>query len=149
VPADVPVPEVAQALRLTLGRLGRRLRRLQVDVGPADGITFLELALLVRLARDGACAVSDLARGEKVTSQAVSAAVAGLQRRGLADTAVDPQDRRRTLVAINGAGRQELSSREDVLIQRLSAALAHRFSPAELRRLQQATALLDRLADLL
>lgn len=147
---DAPLPEgVAQQLRLTLGRLGRRLRRLQVDAGASDGVTFLELAVLMRVHREGACTVTELARGEKVTTQAVSAALAGLQRRRLVDTAVDPRDRRRTVVTVSNAGRRELANREDVLIERLTSVLADRFSSAELRQLDTATALLERLADLL
>lgn len=140
---------VAAELRLAVGRLSRQLRRLFAEARGSDEPTFLELAILQRLERVGASAVSELARGERVTTQAVSAVVAGLQRRGLVDTSTDPGDRRRTVVTVNARARSLLTQREQRITERLEAVLATTCSPAERRLLAQAAAVLDRVADAL
>ena len=113
------------------------------------GPSFLELAVLLRLDRMGPCSAGALAAGERVTSQAVSAALAGLRRRGLVRVTTDPADRRRSVVGISDAGRDTLDSRERQLGDRLTEVVAASFTAAELRTLRAAAPLLDRLADVL
>ena len=96
----------------------------------------------------GPCSAGALAAGERVTSQAVSAALAGLRRRGLVRVTIDPADRRRSLVEIGDAGRDTLDSRERQLGDRLTEVVAASFTVAELRTLRAAAPLLDRLADM-
>ena len=147
--AVVSATEVGPELRLALGRVSRRLRRLHTETSQSGGPSFLETAVLLRLERTGPTTVSELARGERVTTQAVSAAVAGLQRRGLVDTSTDPRDRRRTVVEVNDEGRAVMAAQEQHVVARLCEVLADGFTPAQLRRLVAATPLLDRLSELL
>lgn len=134
-------------LRLAVGRLSRGLRRIYGEARGADEPAFLELAILQRLQRIGPSTVTDLARGERVTTQAVSAIVTALQRRGLVDTAADPADRRRTVVRVNDAAGTLLATREERVTGRLAEVVAAVCTPAELLTLRDAAALLDRIAD--
>lgn len=140
---------VARDIRVAVGRLSRQLRRIYGQ-GHAPGVpSFLELALLLRVERMGPCSAGALAAGERVTSQAVSAALAGLRRRGLVRVTTDPGDRRRSLVGISDAGRRTLERHEQQLGDHLAEAVTASFTAAELDCLRAAAPLLDRLADLL
>jgi DNA-binding MarR family transcriptional regulator len=140
---------VARDVRVAVGRLARQLRKLYSQ-GQAPGeSSFLELAVLLRIERMGPCSPSALAAGERVTSQAVSAALAGLRRRGLVRVTTDPADRRRSLVEISEAGRETLERREQQVGDRLADVVSASFSDGELESLRAAAPLLNRIADLL
>ena len=64
---------LAQELRVAVGRVARRLRRISAEEDAPGSIKFNELLVLVRLARDGAASPSEIARHEQVTSQAIAA----------------------------------------------------------------------------
>src|SRR5215469_14446404 len=140
---------IARDVRVAVGRLSRQLRRLYSQ-GQAPGeSSFLELAVLLRIERTGRCSASALAAGERVTSQAVSVALAGLRRRGLVSVTTDPGDRRRSLIEISEAGRETLERRERQVGDRLADVVTTGFSDDELERLRAAAPLLNRIADLL
>jgi DNA-binding MarR family transcriptional regulator len=140
---------VARDVRVAVGRLARQLRKLYAQ-GQAPGEpVFLELALLLRIERIGPSSVSALAAGERVTSQAVSAALTGLRRRGLVRATADPSDRRRSLIEISEAGRQTLERREQQVGDHLAEVVTGGFSDGELECLHAAAPLLNRIADLL
>jgi DNA-binding MarR family transcriptional regulator len=140
---------VARDVRIAVGRLARQLRRLYGQ-GQAPGEpTFLELAILLRVERTGPSSAGALATGERVTSQAVSAALAGLRRRGLVRVTTDPDDRRRSLIEISETGRQTLERRERQVGDRLAEVVTADFADAELECLEAAAPLLNRIADLL
>lgn len=140
---------VARDIRIAVGRLSRQLRRLYGQGQPPEEPSFLELALLLRVERTGPCSASALAAGERVTSQAVSAALAGLRRRGLVSMTADPGDRRRSRIGINAAGCRVLERREQQLSDRLATVVTASFTAAELECLRSAAPLLERVADLL
>jgi DNA-binding MarR family transcriptional regulator len=147
----VPEPDVsrvARDLRLGVGRLARRLRQLYAQGGD-DQLAFIALAVLSRLQRDGAASASELATGERVTAQAVGAAVVELHRRGLVERTPDPRDRRRIVLSLTAAGRSALSGREQQVLDRMTTALQAGCTPAERRRLAAAAPLLERLAELI
>jgi DNA-binding MarR family transcriptional regulator len=140
---------IARDVRVAVGRLARRLRRIYGQ-GQAPGeSSFLELAVLLRVERTGPSSASALATGERVTSQAVSVALAGLRRRGLVRVTTDPSDRRRSLIEISDAGRETLERRERQVGDRLADVVTSNFSDAELECLRAAAPLLNRIADLL
>lgn len=140
---------MAQDVRIAVGRLSRQLRRIYGQGRDDAEPSFLELALLLRVRRDGAASTGALAQGEGVTAQAVSAALGGLRAAGLVEVGTDPDDRRRSRIAITTAGERLLDDRERRIGDRLARAVAEGFDRAELARLAAAAPLLDRLADLL
>ena len=140
---------VARDVRVAVGRLARQLRKLYSQSQTPGDSSFLELAVLLRIERTGPCSASALAAGERVTSQAVSAALAGLRRRDLVRVTTDPGDRRRSLIEISEAGRETLERRERQVGDRLADVVTTGFSDDELERLRAAAPLLNRIADLL
>jgi DNA-binding MarR family transcriptional regulator len=148
VVSDADASKVAPDLRLAVGRLARRLRQLYA-LRRGEELSFIELAVLSRLHRDGPASASRLANGERVTAQAVGAAVAALHQRGLVQRTPDPHDRRKTIVSLTDPGRSALTLREQAVIDRMVQAVASGYTPAERRQLAAAAPLLERLADLL
>jgi DNA-binding MarR family transcriptional regulator len=139
---------VAQDLRLAVGRLARRLRQLYA-LQRGDQLSFTELAVLSRLHRDGPTSARQLANGERVTAQAIGAALGALHRRGLVQRTPDSRDRRRTIVSLTDPGRSAFTVREQTVIDRMVQAVESGYTAAERRRLAAAVPLLERLADLL
>jgi DNA-binding MarR family transcriptional regulator len=146
--SDDDVSQVAHDLRLAVGRLARRLRQLYA-LHRDDQLTFTELAVLSRLHRDGPATASQLANGERVTAQAVGAAIGALHQRGLVERARDPHDRRKTIVSLTDPGRLAFTVREQAVIDRMVQAVESGCTPAERRQLAAAAPLLERLAGLL
>lgn len=136
----------AQELRVAIGRVARRMR--QIYAQTEAGVSFTEVAVLVRLNRDGPTTPGALAGQEKVTSQAIAAVLRGLAEQGLVDRSPDPSDGRRAVVTITGAGRALLADREQTVLSGLVRALAE-CRPADRRRLLGAVPLLNQLADAL
>jgi DNA-binding MarR family transcriptional regulator len=148
--ADAPADasKVAPDLRLAVGRLARRLRQLYA-LRRGDQLTFTELAVLARLHRDGPASASQLANGERITAQAVGAAIGPLHQRGLVRRTPDPRDRRKTIVSLTDPGRSAVTVREQIVIDRMVQAVESGCTAAERRQLAAAVPLLERLADLL
>jgi DNA-binding MarR family transcriptional regulator len=142
---DDPDVVAAQDLRLAIGRVARRLRRLYATEreGAAN---FIELGILVRLEREGPTSPSTLAAGEDVTSQAIAGVVRELERRALVERTGGQADRRRVAVAITDAGRELLMNREHVVVGAMVRALADEYTPAERQQLTSVVPLLHRLA---
>jgi DNA-binding MarR family transcriptional regulator len=90
-----------------------------------------------------------LANGERVTAQAIGAALGALHRRGLVQRTPDSRDRRRTIVSLTDPGRSAFTVREQTVIDRMVQAVESGYTAAERRRLAAAVPLLERLADLL
>ena len=73
-PMPDELTQVSQELRVAVGRVARRLRRISAE-GDAEGaVKFNELLVLLRLSHQGALSPSDIARHEQVTSQAIARA---------------------------------------------------------------------------
>jgi DNA-binding MarR family transcriptional regulator len=146
--SDDDATKVAHDLRLAIGRLARRLRQLYA-LHPGDQLSFTELAVLSRLHRDGPATASQLANGERVTAQAVGAAIGALHQRGLVERTSDPHDRRKTTISLTDPGRAAFTVREQAVIDRMVQAVAAGCTAAERRQLAAAAPLLERLAGLL
>lgn len=131
------------ALRLALGRVSRRLRKLHVD--SEAGPSFLEFAVLLRLERSGTTTPSELAGEEDVTSAAVAASLRSLSKRGLIKRTRDFEDGRRVLLTLTAEGRRTLRSRDDACTERIKTVIAA-FSAAERASIARAVPLLERLA---
>jgi DNA-binding MarR family transcriptional regulator len=139
---DPDVTDVARALRASIGLLLRRLRQVQ-DEG---GLTLPESAALTRLDRGGPSTASALARLEQISPQSMGATLGALEARGLVERRPDPGDGRRVLLSVTGAGRQVLQSKRNTRTEQLAKALAAGFTPSEVRQLEAAAPLLERLA---
>src|ERR1700689_5523280 len=136
------VHEVAGALRVSIGLLLRRLRQTRSD----GELTLPESSALTRLDRGGPATASALARLEQISPQSMGATLGALEARGLIERRADPQDGRRAVMSVPGAGRQVLHSKRSPRAQKLAGALSAGFTPAELRELMAAVPLLERLA---
>jgi len=140
---------LAQELRVAVGRVARRLRRISAEEDAPGSIKFNELLVLVRLARDGASSPSEIARHEQVTSQAIAAVVRSLEAAGLVTRDAHSTDGRRTLVTITRAGRAAVHSHDQAALDAMVEVLGDYYSSGEIRRLESVLPLLNRLADLI
>ena len=133
----------ANHLRITLGRIVRRLRQAHA---PGE-VTLSELSVLGRLDRQGVQTASQLAEQERVTPQAMSTILAELEVRNLIARTADSQDGRRLKLTATDAGRQLLAGRRSETAARVAAALDTALTTAEQQQLIKALPLLDRLAE--
>ncbi|MFG3292698.1 MarR family winged helix-turn-helix transcriptional regulator [Streptomyces sp. NPDC048179] len=138
--------DLARDLRLAVGRLARRLRRMFVDHGGGEGLTFLELGVLNRLAASGPASPGALAGGEGVTGAAVAAALTHLQGLGLVERSRDPEDGRRAIVTIADSGHRALDLRDAALLDGLRRVLREHLDDDDRARLAAALPLLEKVA---
>jgi DNA-binding MarR family transcriptional regulator len=135
---------LARDLRLAVGRVARRLRRMYVDTG--EGRSFLELAVLHRLDASGPTSPGALAGDEGVTGAAVAATLTQLAAQRLVTRSKAPEDGRRVVVTITAAGRRTLQHREVASLSRIEQVLRDRLSAADRARLAAAIPLLEKVA---
>ncbi len=135
--------QVAEAIRLSISLLVRRLRQ----TPPDGGLTMPEGVALARLEKNGPLTSSELAKLERISPQSMGATRAALEIRGRVERRPDPNDGRRVLLSLTKAGRQVRRSRTDARTNQLTEALASGFTRAELRQLMAAAPLLERLAE--
>jgi DNA-binding MarR family transcriptional regulator len=134
--------QVAAALRVSIGLLLRRLR--QVRAG--GELSLPESSALVRLDRGGPATPGELAKREQISPQSMGATLAAREARGLVERRPDPQDGRRAVLSVTGAGRDVLRDKRTARTDQLAQALSAGFTQAELRQLMVAAPLLERLA---
>jgi DNA-binding MarR family transcriptional regulator len=143
---DVAVPDVTQVaggLRVAVGLVVRKLRQ-----APSPGeLSVAESSALSRLERGGPAASSDLARVDRISPQSMGVTVAALLDRGLIERNRDPEDGRRIVLSVTEAGQRTLRDKRGARTEHIAAALRDGFSEDELRQLEGATALLERLAE--
>jgi DNA-binding MarR family transcriptional regulator len=142
-PADVT--QVANELRIVLGRIVRRLRQGH----EAGELTLSELSVLSRLERRGSLPAGVLAEQERISPQAMTTILAVLEDRGLAARDGDSRDGRRVNISATQAGTKLLAGRRSRNAQRMAQALDESLTPAERHQLLAAIPLLERLAELL
>jgi DNA-binding MarR family transcriptional regulator len=133
--------EVAGALRVSIGLLLRRMRQARVE----GELTLPESSALARLDR-GPATASALARLEQISPQSMGATLASLEAKGLIERRPDPDDGRRAVLSVTGAGLGWLRSKRNARTELLAKALSAGFTPAELQVLITAAPLLERLA---
>jgi DNA-binding MarR family transcriptional regulator len=95
--------ELAARLRMTLGRLNRRVRQ----HGPQT-LSSSQASTLASVEALGPVRLGDLAAHEGVTAPTQSRLVASLESQGLVRRMPDSEDRRATLLAITPQGRRQL-----------------------------------------
>jgi len=139
------IGKTAAALQLSIGLLKRRARETARD-GELSGP---ETAVLSRLDRNGPGTTAALARCEQITPQAMGATVAALEARELIMRAPDPDDGRRSILRLTGAGERALRAGRSALTDQMAAALSRGFTPGEIEQLRVAAPLIERLAQLI
>ena len=133
--------ELASVLRLSVMRLGRRLRKERSD----ESLTPSQMAALGTLERHGPLTPRELAEHEKIQPPSMTRILAGLEGLGLVDRAPHPTDGRQVRVSLTPAARrmiQEDRRRRDAWLARRLREL----TAAERETLEAAAEILGRLA---
>lgn len=141
MPTGVDVRDVAGALYLGIGLVRRRLRQMPV---PGD-LTLPERSALARLDRSGSATPGRLARMEQITPQAMGTTLAGLESKGMIQRRADPDDGRRVIYSLTGEGSRAQRDKRSARTEQLAAALSEGFTDQELRTLEAAAPLIERL----
>jgi DNA-binding MarR family transcriptional regulator len=135
--------KLAAELRTTLGHLKRKLRR----NGGLNDFTSSQIAVILRLEKDGPATVSSLARAEGMRPQSMSAVITPLEEKGYVAGAADPNDGRKTLMSLTKACKKSIedgrSARQDWLAQ----AIQQKLSPQEQKKLSSAIHLLAQITE--
>ena len=134
---------LAGELRVLISQLRRTLRE-QTHLGD---YTWSQMAVVIRLERDGPATVSALARADGVRPQSMGATVATLEAAGLVKGSPDPTDGRRTILSLTDTCRELINAKRAAKEDWLFRAIQTKLSPAEQEELATALELLNRLAD--
>lgn len=136
-------PGLASALRVSLARLNRRLRR---QAG-ASSLTPTQLAALAAVERHSGITPGELAEREKMQPPSMTRVIAALEERGLLARSPHPTDRRQVTVSVTEPGHallaQERRSKEAWLVHRLKE-----LTPEERATLRAAAPILERLSQM-
>jgi DNA-binding MarR family transcriptional regulator len=133
--------DLATRLRLALMRSSRRLRQ-EAGTGLSPSLT----AALGTIERHGPLTPSELAARERVQRPTVTRLILRLEQAGHVTRAVDPADRRSSLITITPGGRTLLSAartRKDAFLSERLDALG----PEDRATLERAAALLEGLLE--
>jgi DNA-binding MarR family transcriptional regulator len=133
--------ELSAQLRLLVGRLNRTLR----ERAGANQLSVTHTSVLIRLEREGANSVTELARAEGMRPQSMSMVVSELDAAGLVSGAPHPTDGRRTIISLTDAGWKSIELSRAERQDWLTHAISEEFSSAEIRQLVTAMTLLERL----
>jgi DNA-binding MarR family transcriptional regulator len=141
---DVPTtldPALASLLRMSVMRLGRRLRQQRID----DSLTPSQIAALATLDRNGALTLGELAAAEHVQPPSMTRITGALEDRGLVTRTPHPVDKRQVLFGVTPLGTRLLTADR----KRRDAWLCQRFkelTQEEIATLRDAAPILERLA---
>lgn len=133
---------LAGDIRAVVARLKRRLR----EQGAVGDFTPSQIAVLLRLEREGPATVSSLARAEGMRPQSMGTTIAPLEAAGLVVGSPDPNDGRQTLLALTESCRTYLRDSRAARQDWLHRTIQTRLTPGEQVELAAAVKLLERLA---
>jgi DNA-binding MarR family transcriptional regulator len=132
---------LASALRVSMARLTRRLRR----QAAAHSLTPTQFATLAAVERHSGITPGELAELEKVQPPSMTRVIAALEERGLVARTPHPTDRRQVSVTVTESAqtllKEERRQKEAWLTQRLKE-----LSPEERSILRQAAPILEKLS---
>ena len=135
--------ELAAHLRMSVMRLARRLRQLDVA---ADGVTLSQMSAIYVLMAQGPMTVGDLAAAEKVQPPTMTRLVSRMEEDGYVRRSPHPTDGRVVIVEATGAGAELVAASRARRTAELSRRLAT-LSAGERRSLGSLLALLDKLVE--
>ena len=133
---------IAATLRVSIGLLRRQLRQKHAE----GELNLPETAALARLDRLGPSTTAALARFEQISPQTMGVTIARLEKRGLIRRDPDPGDGRQIVNSITEAGLRILRDKRNLWVEAMAKALASDFTCDELRQLESAVPLIERLA---
>ncbi len=137
----MPNPDLPDALRLTVGRLARRLR--QHSLGE---LTPSQRSVLATLGRNGPVTMGALAELEGISRPSVTGIVGRLVDQGMIERQSVPDDGRCSLVALTEGGSATLEAGRDERTAFLALRI-DRFGPQDRQVLAEAVTLLNRMVD--
>lgn len=144
-PTHAPPSELAAALAGDLRALVAKLRRRFREQAILGEFTPSQVAVLLRLEREGPATVSSLARAEGMRPQSMGTLIAPLEAAGHISGAPDPHDGRQTLWSLTAAFREWLKEGRAARQDWLSRTIEARLSGAEQQQLAASVELLKRL----
>jgi DNA-binding MarR family transcriptional regulator len=135
--------EIAEALSGLVGKLKRKLRERATlgDLSPS------QVAVLLRLERDGPATSAKLAQAEHMRPQSMGAIVQALQAQAFIEAEPDPHDGRQLILSLTSACRKSIKANRAARRDWLAQAIATKLSPAEQKQLALSIPLLKRVAD--
>jgi DNA-binding MarR family transcriptional regulator len=135
--------QLAAELRTTLGHLKRKLRQ----HGGRHDFTSSQIAVILRLEKDGPATASSLARAEGMRPQSMSAVIAPLEEMGFVAGSADPNDGRKTLLSLTKACKKSIEDGRAARQDWLAQAIQQKLSLPEQKRLSSAIRLLAQIAE--
>ena len=135
--------ELAAELRTTFGKLKRKVRQ----QGEQDDFTSSQIAVILRLEKDGPSTVSSLARAEGMRPQSMSTVIAPLEGMGFVAGAADPNDGRKTLMSLTKACKKWIEDGRAARQDWLARAIQQKLSPQEQKQVSSAIHLLARIVE--
>ena len=134
--------ELSSALRISVMRLSRRMRRQRSG---ESGLTATQLAAMATLRRHGPLTAGELAAQEKVSPPSMTRILGHLSDLGMVDRRSHPTDGRQVLVELSATGRNLLDADRRRRDEWLTARLRE-LTPEERHQLLGVVGILDRLA---
>jgi DNA-binding MarR family transcriptional regulator len=138
-------PGLAIALRISIGRLARRLRAERIAQGLRPELSETQLAALSVLERHTSMTPRELAEHEKVQPPSMTRVIASLEERGLVSRAAHPSDRRQVMLAVTADGRAVVRQLRELREAWLATRLRE-LTPAERDALREAAPVLEKLS---
>ena len=139
--------ELARTLAAEMRMVFRKLKLRVREHGGGNDLTPSQASVLLRLEKDGAATVSNLARAESMRPQYMSAIVAPLQESGLIRGAPDPSDGRQTLMSLTPKCLRWLQEGRAARQDWIAATISQKLSVHEQETLREALQLLARLVE--
>ena len=139
--------ELARTLAAEIRASYRKLKLGLREHGGSSDLTPSQTSVLLRLEKDGAATVSNLARAEGMRPQSMSAIVTPLQESGLVSGAPDPSDGRQTLMSLTPKCLKWIQEGRAARQDWLTTMISQKLSLHEQEKLQAAVELLTRLVE--
>jgi DNA-binding MarR family transcriptional regulator len=140
---EIDAAVIAAELRVSIGRLNRRLR----EEGKFGDFTLSQSKVLIHLERNGPMTVTALAEAEGMRPQSMSGLVSVLKAEGMVEGMPDPNDGRQTVLSLTDKCRKTVAAARAAKQDWLFRAMQSKLTPAEQQKLAAAIALLDRLIE--